>query len=135
MPTNAGVMARAIRDHYAIEIPKLDVIERRKLCLDFAIGAMPLAAVDTGRMRYNIRAFADQPEFTDEDTPERNEGPATAEEINRILTALADLSPFGTCGVTCGVEYASYVEDGTDRMAAQPFFGPQFARIERQVFG
>lgn len=135
MPTNAVQVGREMTLALGKLLPEQMVKAQKKLTLDFLGGAVLLAAVDTGRMRGNIQAFAGSPVFTDDDPVggAAKGAAATGGEMQRAIVALADLKPFDTSGVSCGVEYASYVEDGTDRMPAQPFFSPNVERIRRQV--
>lgn len=135
MPTNAAELAKDVKRFFGELLPDQVVDAQRKLTLDFISGAILLAAVDTGRMRGSIRAWAKTPEYHNDDpSGDVSKGSAIrAEELSRSLKALSDLKPGDSCGASCGVEYASYVEEGTERMAAQPFWAPNIARIQKQV--
>lgn len=91
-----------------------------KACLDIEAAAKDSAAVDTGAMRASVYSVVDGKD-------DSAQAQVDAEALNPKMTFLP--RPDGQVDelhgmVTVGAEYAAYVEYGTVRQAAQPFFEP-----------
>lgn len=81
--------------------------------------AKSIVAVDTGRLRNSITWKM-----------KGQQGRTSANDESDTITAPTDdlQVAFGT-----NVEYAPYVEYGTERMTAQPFIAPAKVKVEREI--
>jgi len=81
--------------------------------------AKSIVAVDTGRLRNSITWKM----------KEQQGRTSTNDESDTITAPTDNLQvAFGT-----NVEYAPYVEYGTERMAAQPFIAPAKVKVKREI--
>lgn len=118
-------MDAAAKEHLTLtKVVTLQVLE----------GVTKLTAVDTGRARNNWQASVGAPA-----TGEVLAGvggsygaPPSSAQYAQANGALAQLKPFGVAYVSNNLEYISYLENGTDRMAPQPMVRPTIDRINAQ---
>ena len=100
----------------------------RLVALQVLQGVIFLPPVDTGRARGNWQVSQGSPI----ETPLEVTDPAGAGTLSRGTTRLLAIVLGETVWITNNVEYISYLEHGTDRMAAQPMVAPTLARVAAQ---
>jgi hypothetical protein len=131
---DAGIFERALRAEFGRV--QRDVGRAQAEVTELIADTMHLnAAVDTGRMKGNIRCFRGSPDTTfDESRRDTSRGALRSpEQQARDEAALKPTVAGDVTGVIAAAPYSSYVDQGTERMAAQPMTAPALAAAERYI--
>lgn len=126
MNSNADQFARDLMNEFEVAVPGAFVDLHGAITMRVLKSCIDLTAVDTGRLRNNWQATVNAP-----GAEQFGPGPSReAGQLSSAEAALEQMEPFGVTYVSNPIEYASFLENGTPRMAAQPMVRPTIAAVE-----
>lgn len=99
---------------------------KRKVAIAVLKGCIGRTAVDTGHCRGNWQVSFGSPSRTVVNAQD----PAGQQTFMRGYTKLLEVELAPTIWVVNNVDYVSYLEHGTEKMAAQPMVAPTIAEVE-----
>lgn len=121
--SNADQFAAQLAHEFKVTVPEAHLNLQKAVTLRVLGSVIGLSAVDTGRLRNNWQLGVGSPSMVER-------GPGPGMDVGEVAGELDSLEPFQTSYVSNPLEYASYLEDGTPKMAAQPMVRPTIAAVE-----
>lgn len=124
MPTNASEFLPGFDNWWRHQLPADVKLFGTKVCLRFVQTASSLARVRTGAMKAHIQVYVGAPDMAF-DPSVTDKAPGTQLSGSRLSQSIARLEARGESdiyGVVSTAPYSVFVNQGTVRMAARPFW-------------
>lgn len=121
--SNADAFSAQLAQDFKLTVPEAHLKLQKAVTLRVLESCIDLSAIRSGRLRNNWQVGVSSPSRAER-------GPGPGMDLGEAAGELEACEPYQTTYVSNPLEYASYLEDGTPRMAAQPMVRPTIAAVE-----